>query len=114
MLSKLLSQLFFATSASLYVLGLGVNSALAEDLVFTLKNQSSSSLVEFYVESSNLDNWGENILTQDVAPGGSGQVTIADGKRTCTYDIKGVFADHSKLEDHHLNLCELGSYTYKD
>jgi hypothetical protein len=67
------------------------------------------------VESSDQDNWGENLLKGEVVRAGeSGKVTIADGKTTCNYDILGVFADGSKLEELKLNLCELGSYTYKE
>jgi hypothetical protein len=88
--------------------------ANAEDLIFTLRNQTSSPLVEFYVEASTQNNWGENILSGQVQPGESGEVTIADGKTTCTYDILGVFADGSKVDERDLNLCDLGSYTYTE
>lgn len=103
-----------AAVLSLPIAALTVKSALAEDLVFTLYNESSSPLVEFYVEATSEDNWGEDLLEEAVASGESGTVTIADGRTTCTYDIRGVFEDGTEVDERQLDLCELGSYTYKD
>ena len=49
---------------------LSASPVLAEDLVFTLVNNSSHSIVEMYVSSVDDENWGENILMVDaVDPG---------------------------------------------
>jgi hypothetical protein len=65
--------------------------ALAEDLVFTLVNDSSHTIVEMYVSPVGEELWGENILTVDaVEPGMSGDVTIADGLDVCDYDLRFV------------------------
>ena len=93
---------------------IGVQAAHAEDLIFTLHNNSSSALTEFHVEPTSSSTWGENILTSQIAPGESATVTIADGKTTCMYGIRGAFKDGSLVERESLNLCELGSYTYSD
>ena len=93
---------------------IGVQSAHAEDLVFTLYNKASSVLTHFYVEPTSSTTWGEDILGSDIAPGESATVTIADGKTTCTYGIRGGFKDGSVVERNSLNLCELGSYTYTE
>ena len=58
---------------------LAATPALAEDLVFTLVNDSSHTIVEMYVSEVGVDQWGENILFGAVEPGVSGEVTIADG-----------------------------------
>ena len=104
-----------ATLLSLPIASLSVQPAQAEDLEFGLKNGTSGTLVEFYVESSDQEGWGANLLAgQRVKAGEAGTVTIADGKTTCVYDILGVWEDGSKTEDYQLNLCELGSYTYTE
>ncbi len=113
MINLSLPKVLLATALAVPVVTMFGQSALAEDLAFTLKNSSDSPLVEFYVEDSAESSWGENLLSEAVAPGEAGTVTIADGRTTCTYDILGVFADGSKLDERQLNLCELGSYTYK-
>jgi len=110
---NLFPNVLLATALALPTVAIIDQSALAEDLAFTLKNSSSSPLVEFYVEDSSQSDWGASLLSESVNPGEAGTVTIADGRTTCTYDILGVFADGSKLDERQLNLCELGSYTYK-
>lgn len=115
MFQKSFRNIMVAAVLSLPIVSLTVGSAKAEDLEFKLKNETSSNLVEFYVDSSDQDSWGENLLKGEVVrQGESGTVTIADGKTTCTYDILGVFADGSKVDERNLNLCELGSYTYTE
>ncbi len=85
--------------------------AFAEDLSFTLSNLSAADLTEFYASPVGVDNWEENILSGGVlASGASGEVSIADGRAVCEYDLRMVFADGDVLEDTG-DLCETGSYT---
>jgi hypothetical protein len=93
---------------------LTASPVLAEDLVFTLVNNSSHSIVEMYVSSVDDDNWGENILMVDsVDPGVSGEITIADGLDVCEYDLRFVTdsgAEATKAQ----NLCEIATFTVND
>ncbi|MDP3194112.1 hypothetical protein [Tabrizicola sp.] len=87
---------------------------LAEDLVFTLVNDSSLAITEMYVSPVGEDQWGENILMVDaVDPGVSGDVTIADGLEVCDYDLRFVTAEGAEAEQTQ-NLCELGTFTVTD
>ncbi len=92
---------------------LAATPALAEDLVFTLVNDSSHTIVEMYVSEIGVDQWGENILFGAVEPGVSGEVTIADGLDVCDYDLRYVSAEGGEAEDTQ-NLCELATYTLTD
>ena len=92
---------------------LAATPVLAEDLVFTLVNDSSQTIVEMYVSEVDADLWGENILFDVVEPGVSGEVTIADGLDVCDYDLRFVSDEGGEAEDTQ-NLCELGSYTLTD
>lgn len=88
--------------------------ALAEDLVFTLVNDSSHTIVEMYVSPVGEDQWGENILTVDaVEPGISGDVTIADGLEVCDYDLRFVSAEGGEAEKTQ-NLCDMATFTVTD
>lgn len=99
---------FLSLCALLACLGL---PALAEDLAFTLANQSGVDLAEFYASPADVDDWEEDILgSAMLASGASGTVTIADGRAHCSYDLKMVFTDGDELEDS-VALCETGSYT---
>jgi hypothetical protein len=86
-------------------------TASAEDLVFTLNNNTDFTLMEFYASPSDVSNWEEDILGADVLSSGqSVQITIADGRSACDYDLRMVFDDGDVVEDA-ANLCETGSYT---
>lgn len=88
--------------------------ALAEDLVFTLVNDSSHTIVEMNVSPVDEENWGENILTVDaVEPGMSGDVTIADGLDVCDYDLRFV-TDEGAEATKEQNLCEINTFTIND
>jgi hypothetical protein len=87
---------------------------MAEDLVFTLANNSSHSITEMYVSPVGEDLWGENILTVDaVEPGVSGEVTIADGLDVCDYDLRFV-TDAGLEATQEQNLCDTAVFTVED
>ena len=90
------------------------SAAFADDLVFMFDNSSSYSVIELYASPSNVGNWEEDVLGRDIlAPGEAARVTIADGRRTCEYDLRIVFEDGDAIEDT-TDLCETGSYTVED
>lgn len=96
------------------VAALTASPVLAEDLVFTLVNESSFNIVEMYVSPVAEENWGENILTVDVVePGVSGDVTIADGMDVCDYDLRFV-TDAGAEATKEQNLCEISTFTVTD
>lgn len=92
---------------------LAATPALAEDLVFTLANDSSHTIVEMYVSPVGEDEWGENILFAAVEPGVSGEVTIADGLDVCDYDLRFVSVEGGEAEQSQ-NLCELATFSLTD
>jgi hypothetical protein len=114
MISSVFRNVLTVALFTLPTFAIGAQAAQAEDLIFTLHNNSSSVLTEFHVETMSSKTWGENILSEKIGPGESATVTIADGKTTCMYGIRGEFQDGSMVEREDLNLCELGSYTYTD
>jgi PhoPQ-activated pathogenicity-related protein len=93
---------------------LAASAVLAQDLQFTLYNETSSALVEFYISTSESDSWEENLIVSPIEAGDSATVLITDGETVCEYDIFGVFENGAEAEDYELNLCELGSYTYTE
>lgn len=96
------------------VAALFATPALAEDLVFTLVNDSSYTIVEMNVSPVDEELWGENILTvASVGPGVSGDVTIADGLDVCDYDLRFVTEDGNEATKAQ-NLCEINTFTVND
>jgi hypothetical protein len=90
--------------------------AVADDLEFMLVNQTSVSLVGFYVSPASSQHWEENLLDGGsyLAAGYEVGVLIADGLTTCVYDIRGVFEDGEVVDDLALDLCDLGEYTFTE
>lgn len=102
---------FLATAFAIAFLS---SAASADEIVFTLKNSSSFVVTEFYTSPSNVDNWEEDVLGNSVL--GSGQsvrITIADGRRSCKYDLRFVFDDGDVVEDT-TDLCDTDTYTVSD
>ena len=93
---------------------LSATPALCQDLVFTLVNESSQTIVEMYVSPVDEEEWGENILmVEGVEPGVSGEVTIADGLDVCDYDLRFVTDEGGEVTQEQ-NLCDLATFTVSD
>ncbi|OFX13458.1 MAG: hypothetical protein A2516_06765 [Alphaproteobacteria bacterium RIFOXYD12_FULL_60_8] len=87
-------------------------TARAEDLTFTLENATSQDIEMLQISTVASSSWEEDILGNDVQPAGTNAtITIADGQSVCEYDILITFADNTTIEDHNVNLCDLGTYT---
>lgn len=86
-------------------------AAYADNLVFKFINKSDFVVTELYASPSNVSEWEDDILGRDVLGSGeSVNVTIADGRRACEYDLRIVFDDGDVVEDS-TDLCETASYT---
>ncbi len=100
--------------ASLAVAAVLVPATLAhaEDLQFTLINETDTAVTGFYVSETGSSYWQDNLMAGGYLDSGYEiDVIIADGLTVCAYDIRFVFSDGEALEDYGLDLCDLGSYT---
>ena len=96
------------------LVGLAAAPSFAEDLEFTLINNSSHDVTEMYLTPHEKDDWGDNILTVDaVAAGTQGSISITDGEEVCDYDMRFVTKDAGTVEDTQ-DVCKLGSFTLHD
>ena len=90
-------------------------SAFAEDLTFTLTNASSFTVARFFTSPADVAEWEEDVFGDGVLPSGNTvDVTIGDGRDTCTYDMKFVMEDGTELLEEGIDLCSLGEYTLSD
>ncbi|PDT05979.1 hypothetical protein [Rhizobium chutanense] len=86
----------------------------AEDLKFQLTNGTNSVLTRFYSSPAGVDSWEQDVFGEDVLnPGESANITIADGRTVCKYDMRFEFDEDSDLDttEDTQDLCQLGSYT---
>lgn len=91
-----------------------VSTAFADPRDFVLINSTGRVITEVYVTPSNLDDWGDDILGQDVLDAGQ-QVTIKFARfkeGDCYYDIKVVVVDGGEGELNQVNLCETQTVTF--
>ena len=88
--------------------------AKAEDLVFSLINESPSAITAFHVSPASTNSWEHNLLAGGILDVDYEiDVIIADGLTTCIYDIRADFRDGETFEDYGLDLCDTGSYTFE-
>ncbi|MBU1315554.1 MAG: hypothetical protein KJ947_15105 [Alphaproteobacteria bacterium] len=108
-----MNKLTVAAVITLAALLTSAVASQAEDLVFTLTNSTNSTLERFYTSPTGVDEWEEDVFGQDVlSPGDSIEITIADGRSVCEYDMRFEFSEDSDLDttEDTQNLCEMGSY----
>ena len=105
-------RLLFSFAA--VVVGFAAVPSFAEDLKFTLINDSSHDITEMYLSPHEKDDWGDNILTVDaVAAGTQGTISVTDGEEVCDYDMRFVTKDGATVEDTQ-DMSKLGSFTLHD
>lgn len=90
--------------------------AMAQNVEFTLINNSSQALHYFYTTPSNENSWGDDLLGADgtLEPGMQGTVTIGDGSDQCLYDFRFETGEGAVLEVPGIDICTLNSYTLND
>ena len=115
-LSRISQSIAIATVASLPAAMMGASSALAEDSVFIMINNTSANMVEFYASPSTADTWEEDIFDGYVlrSRGGEVEVTIEDDGRGCIYDFLAVFDDGIEVDEYQIDICNMGEYEYTD
>ena len=95
------------------VAALWVAPAFAQELAFTLDNQSSGDINELYVSTLDSNSWEEDILGQDVlAAGEQATITLSNTDGRCEFDVRLVYDDGSITDERKINLCDLEDSTY--
>jgi len=83
-------------------------------LDFTLYNKSGYVIVELYVSPSNDEEWGEDILGQDViGDDESADITFTRGEASCNWDLKIVDDEEDEVTWTSLNLCQANEVTLR-
>lgn len=100
-------------AATVLTLAFAVAPAHAEDLVFTLNNQSSGAVNELYVSPLDSNSWEEDILGKDVLDSGqTATITIRNADGQCAWDVRIVYDDASVTDERNIDLCTLENGTY--
>ncbi len=94
----------------------GVAPAAAQNVEFTLINNSSHTLQYFYAAPSDTTEWGEDLLGDSgiLEAGFEATTFIYDGSDQCLYESRFETAEGATLEVAEIDICSLGSYTLTD
>lgn len=85
------------------------------DYTFTLTNDTSVEMVEFYASPQAASDWESNVLGDKTVQANGDWTTITlTSNRGCIYDFLAIFADGDKLEKYGIDVCELENHTYYD
>ena len=100
-------------SPVLAVADLNTGDVRLADYSFTLTNDTSVDMLEFYASPQTTVEWEKDILGErTVQANGDWTVITLSDQRGCLYDFLAVFADGDKLEKYGINVCELEAHTY--
>lgn len=89
----------------------GAASAQSTDPSFRLNNRSDHTIMEVYVTSSQVQNWGQDLLGANVLPPGqSFIVRLPNGQ--CVNDIRLVAEGGRAVERMRINTCDLTDINY--
>jgi hypothetical protein len=90
-------------------------SAVAQDVAFSLTNNSDATMVELRVGESSNDSWDEDILDgEEIGPGETANVSVEDELDDCEYDLQAVYDDGDTEEVFNIDLCELNDLGIDD
>lgn len=105
-----------ALSICVFTLTVGtMTAASAYDRRVIIANKSSATINEFYASSTGARSWQEDILGNEVlSSGNSVQINIDDGTGYCKYDFRAVFEDGTESVKRQVNVCEVGTFTFRD
>lgn len=109
-------NLIVASLIALPVISIPAQSAKSEtdDLVFKLINNTSKTIVDFRVDPSSQQTWGDSILSESIPPRAEVDVIIADNREDCTYDMYTKWSDDTEDMQLNIDMCKLGSWTYNE
>jgi hypothetical protein len=83
------------------------------DPSFRFVNRSSATVNELYVSLSTDQNWGADRLGQNVLPPGRNVWVALPSGRTCTVDIRAVYADGRAVERRRVETCSIEALDFR-
>jgi len=95
-------------------LGLGFAAAAqaqTTDPSFRMNNRSNQTIMELYVSSSQVSNWGQDLLGANVLPPGQTFIVrLPNGQ--CVNDIRIVLEGGRAIDRMQINTCNLTDINY--
>ena len=106
------TKLFMAAST---VAILFASGAVAQDVAFSLTNNSEATMISLLVGESSNENWDEDILDgEEIGPGETANISVEDDLEDCEYDLQATYDDGDTEEVFNVDLCELNDLDVED
>ena len=83
-----------------------IASAAKRDIEFTVVNKTGATLEALYGGPSSSDDWGDNILEEEISNGRSVVVTITDTS-VCKYDFRYEVPGKEPYEEYKIDICAI-------
>jgi hypothetical protein len=91
-----------------------LSGAEAANRKVDILNKTGMQMRQFYASSTGSKTWEEDILGRQVLDDGETfEADIDDGTGACRFDFKGVFADGEEVIKRNVNVCEVGTFTFR-
>ena len=98
----------FAATAAAVVMTAASLGAHAGQQDFTVVNQSGQDIYYIFVSPDYSDNWGDDVLAQNILPAGSTvDIRMDNFGSHCTFDIQVADRDGDALEFWGVDLCRV-------
>lgn len=109
-------KLYAFCAVAVMALASSGSAAMAKDLTWTLENTSSHNVNYIYLSRPDLDEWGDDILGDDVVvpAGTTGTATVTDVGDDCEFDIQIVMDTKQVTEHLAQDLCSGLTITISD
>lgn len=102
----------FLPGAFLVLLAALSSPAAAQNPDFWVVNSSGKTIHQVYVSSSQISNWGNDLLGQNVLASGQRFAIRPARDGTCVFDIRVVYADNSVAEQRRINTCNINEVIF--
>jgi len=79
---------------------------------FELINNTGKAITHIYVSPTNVNDWQEDVLGQDILENGdSVRISFGNGERAANWDIKATYANGNELYWEKFNLKTISTIT---
>lgn len=103
------TKLFMAASAAVLMFG---TNAMAQ-ATMTVTNDGEVAIVSLAISGESNDDFGDNLLDEEIAPGEGVEVTFDVGD-DCVQDVQATYEDGDTEEVMGVDLCAGGGFEVED